>query len=117
MCVHYVRLQDPSSLQGLSLTTVQLATLGNALMIPRALWTADAIWLAGSLWGCLAFGWGQMLSMYAGRPAPGSPRYLGGPALLSATFLLLAWLAVVFGRTAALRRRAAAAQVQARHQE
>lgn len=39
--------QDPSSLAGLSLATIQLASAGNALMVPRALFTRDWVWLVG----------------------------------------------------------------------
>lgn len=51
----------PACLQGLSLATILLAAAGNALMVPRALWTRDWIWLTGSLWGSLFFGWAQLL--------------------------------------------------------
>lgn len=53
--------QDPASLQGLSLATILLAMCGNALMVPRALWTRDWVWLTGSMWGSLCFGWAQLL--------------------------------------------------------
>jgi hypothetical protein len=64
-------LQDPASLQGLSLATILLAASGNALMVPRALWTRDWVWLTGSMWGSLFFGWAQLLRWVGGR--------LGGP--------------------------------------
>ena len=54
-------VQDPASLQGLSLATILLAAGGNALMVPRALWTRDWVWLSGCMWGSLLFGWAQML--------------------------------------------------------
>ena len=60
----------PTSLEGLSLGTILLATLGNGLMVPRALFTRDSIWLLGSAWGSV-FGWLQLLSMFVGRTASG----------------------------------------------
>ena len=67
-------LRDPASLEGLSLTTILLAAAGNALMVPRALWTRDWVWLTGSLWGSLFFGWAQLLRCArlppAGRRCP-----------------------------------------------
>lgn len=62
---------DPSSLEGLSLGTILLATTGNSLMVPRALYTRDAIWLTGTLWGSLMMGWAQLLSMYLGQSTAG----------------------------------------------
>jgi hypothetical protein len=59
---------QPSSLEGLSLGTMLLALLGNALMVPRALHTRDVVWFAGSTWACTA-GWGQLLSMALGVSA------------------------------------------------
>ena len=55
--------RDPGSLEGLSLGTLLLAILGNAMMVPRALLTQDRVWLTGTTWACLA-GWGQILSLY-----------------------------------------------------
>jgi hypothetical protein len=59
---------DPQSLAGLSVGTMLLALLGNALMVPRALLVRDAVWLLGCSWACVA-GWGQLLSMFM-RTAP-----------------------------------------------
>ncbi len=53
---------EPQSLEGLSVGTMLLALLGNALMVPRALLIQDLVWLAGTSWACTA-GWGQLLSM------------------------------------------------------
>jgi hypothetical protein len=61
---------EPESLAGLSLGTILLATAGNGLMVPRALYTRDAIWLLGSAWGAL-LNWAQLLSMFLGRGADG----------------------------------------------
>ena len=58
------------SLAGLSVGTILLATAGNALMAPRALFSRDVIWFVGSSWGS-AFGWAQLLSMFLGRTAAG----------------------------------------------
>lgn len=56
-------LVDPASVAGLSLGTVLLAMVGNAMMAPRALFTRDVIWATGTLWGSLAMGWGNLLCM------------------------------------------------------
>lgn len=53
----------PEGVLSLSLGTLVLATLGNAMMVPRALYTKDVIWTTGSLWGSLAMGLGNMLSL------------------------------------------------------
>ena len=42
----------PASLAGVSLGTVLLATCGNSLMVPRALFTDDAVWFAGGIHAC-----------------------------------------------------------------
>jgi hypothetical protein len=72
---------DLSGLAGLSLGTILLATLGNALCIPRALATRDPSWSFGSTWGCLMMGWAQLLSLFLGRSAEtgyGAGRACGG---------------------------------------
>jgi hypothetical protein len=53
-------------LKGLSILSSVLAMTGNALMVPRALYTRDVIWLTGSTWGSLLMGWGVMLSLFLG---------------------------------------------------
>jgi hypothetical protein len=47
---------------------------GNALMVPRALYTRDVIWLLGSTWGSAVGGWGVMLSLFLGRRAADGAR-------------------------------------------
>ena len=54
---------NPQTLEGLSILSALLAMTGNALMVPRALFTRDVIWLTGSTWGCTLMGWGVMLSL------------------------------------------------------
>lgn len=61
----------PEGAASLSLATVLLATLGNGMMVPRALLTQDVIWLTGTVWGSLAMGWGNMLSMALAKHAHG----------------------------------------------
>lgn len=56
-------LLEPQSLEGLSVGTMLLALLGNALMVPRALFVQDVVWLSGTTWACVA-GWGQLFSMF-----------------------------------------------------
>ena len=53
---------DLSRIHGLSIGTVALALAGNALMVPRALFTRDVIWLTGTLWGSLVMGWMQLVT-------------------------------------------------------
>ena len=69
--------------------------LGNALMIPSALYTRDLIWLTGSTWGCTLMGWGVMLSLFLGRHVDGT-RYIDAFTFgaLTATFFL--YLAAVW---------------------
>jgi hypothetical protein len=61
---------EPQSLEGLSVYTMILALVGNALMFPRALLIRDYVWLLGTSWACTA-GWGQLLSMFLGTSASG----------------------------------------------
>lgn len=100
-----VNFTDPASLQGLSLATILLAAAGNALMVPRALWTRDWVWLAGSLWGSLFFGWAQLLSMFLGRSPATGLRFLPTPLFATATVLLWAWFALTFTQDARARRK------------
>lgn len=86
---------DPSSLAALSLTTVALATTGNALMLPRALFTRDVVWLTGSTWGCLVFGWAQMLSLALGTNPASGAAYMSAPLFALATAMLWVYLAMV----------------------
>ncbi|GAB4814230.1 hypothetical protein N2152v2_001276 [Parachlorella kessleri] len=96
--------QDPASLSGLSLATIQLAACGNALMVPRALFTRDLIWLVGSSWGSLVFGWAQALSLWLGtNPATGG-RYLSTPVFAGCTALLWSWFGFVAWMDARAKR-------------
>ena len=61
-------LLEPQSLEGLSVGTMLLALLGNALMVPRALFVRDVVWLSGTCWACVA-GWGQLFSMFRSASA------------------------------------------------
>lgn len=60
LAANFVR---PEGVASLSLATLLLATLGNSMMVPRALLKRDVIWLTGTVWGVLAYGWGNLLSM------------------------------------------------------
>lgn len=81
----------PAGLESLSVATVAFAALGNALMVPRALWTGDTVWLVGSSWGALVFGWCQLFSLYLGTTASGQ-RILGHAPFMAATVILWGWL-------------------------
>jgi len=86
---------NPSSLEGLSVLSSVLAMTGNALMVPRALFTRDVIWLTGSTWGSCLMGWGVMLSLLLGRDASGA-RYIS-PELFSAiSIAFFGFIVVVF---------------------
>jgi lipid-A-disaccharide synthase-like uncharacterized protein len=102
-----VNFTDPASLQGLSLATILLAMCGNALMVPRALWTRDWVWLTGSMWGSLCFGWAQLLSMFLGRSPATGARFLPLPLFAACTALLWAWFGTTFYLTARERRKQA----------
>eukprot|EP00958_Prasinococcus_capsulatus_P004406 scaffold408_cov388-Prasinococcus_capsulatus_cf.AAC.9 len=54
----------PETLHGISIETILLAMCGNALMIPRALFTRDIIWFIGTTWGSMLQGWGIFFTMY-----------------------------------------------------
>ena len=62
---------DLSRIHGLSIATVALALAGNALMVPRALFTRDVIWLTGTLWGSLVMGWMQLVTFAVAGQLPG----------------------------------------------
>ena len=72
-----------------------LAMTGNALMVPRALFTRDVIWLTGSTWGSLLMGWGVMLSLFLGRRAVDGARYISPPAFLGLSVFFFGYLVVV----------------------
>jgi hypothetical protein len=87
---------DLSALAGLAPGTMLLALVGNALCVPRALWTRDRAWTVGSTWGCLAMGWAQLLAMAMGRnPANGGLPFLPIPAFAAITAALAAYLVLV----------------------
>lgn len=86
---------SPATLEGLSVLSSLLAMLGNALMVPRALYTRDVIWLTGSTWGCTLMGWGVMLSLFLGRHADGT-RYVSAWSFSALTAGFFAYLAVVW---------------------
>lgn len=86
---------NPQTLEGLSILSALLAMTGNALMVPRALFTRDVIWLTGSTWGCTLMGWGVMLSLFLGHRADGA-RYIGPGAFTALTALFFAYLVAVW---------------------
>lgn len=104
--------QDPASLAGLSLATIQLAAAGNALMVPRALFTRDVTWLVGSFWGSTVFGWAQMLSMWLGRAPATGARYCTTPHFAAVSALLWGWFAVVAWVDARAKRGSGTAQAE-----
>ncbi|WIA10336.1 hypothetical protein OEZ85_010528 [Tetradesmus obliquus] len=83
---------DLSSLTGLSLGTMLLALIGNAVCIPRALFTRDAAWTFGSTWGCLLMGWAQLLSLYLGVNPDTGARFLAAPVFAAISVVLFSYL-------------------------
>lgn len=57
-------LRSPEALAGLSVSSVLIGAVGNALMMPRALFLRDRVWLLGSTWGAVVSGWGCLMSVY-----------------------------------------------------
>ena len=86
---------NPASLEGLSVLSSVLAMTGNALMVPRALFTRDVIWLTGSTWGSGLMGWGVMLSLFLGRSAETGARYMSSPSFVLLTAVYFGYLVVV----------------------
>ena len=86
---------QPASLEGLSVLSSVLAMTGNALMVPRALYTRDVIWLTGSTWGCCLMGWGVMLSLFLGRRAIDGARYISPLAFIGLSAVFFGYLVAV----------------------
>lgn len=55
---------NPENIKGLSSLTLLLGMIGNALMIPRALFIRDIMWFTGASWASILQGWGNLLCMY-----------------------------------------------------
>ncbi|ONK58862.1 uncharacterized protein A4U43_C08F500 [Asparagus officinalis] len=55
---------NPDNIKGLSALTLLLGMIGNALMIPRALFIRDLMWFTGASWASVLHGWGNLLCMY-----------------------------------------------------
>lgn len=91
-----LNFSDPSSLHGLSLATILLASMGNGLMMPRALATNDVIWSVGTIWGYLVFGWAQLLSLYLGRKnAITGERFISLELFLVLSVIIWMWMLFV----------------------
>lgn len=88
---------NPASLEGLSQLSCVLAMVGNAMMVPRALFTQDLIWFSGSTWGYMLMGWGQLLSLYLGKD-PTGVRFLSAAPFAAATVLAFGYFAFVLIR-------------------
>lgn len=94
---------EPQSLQGLSVGTMLLALLGNALMVPRALFVRDVVWLSGTAWACTA-GWGQLFSMFRGVSSETGQRLLDGYVFVAVTVVLVAYMGYVVQRNGAAKQ-------------
>ena len=57
----------PETVSSLSVATVLLATIGNGMMVPRALFTKDVVWSVGSIWGSGMMGLGNLLCLARAR--------------------------------------------------
>lgn len=93
---------EPSNLAGLSIGTILLGMVGNALMLPRALLVQDAIWIAGASWACFAM-WLQTLSMYLGHSPATGLAFVPGPLFAAVSALLLAFVVTAVYQDARLK--------------
>lgn len=88
-------LQNPYNLAGLSPASMAFGMVGNAFMMPRALFTEDPVWLAGSTWGCIVGGWLQLLCLNVSRNPSTGFRYLSIPYFLVATVSLMTYIVAI----------------------
>lgn len=70
----------PETVSSLSVATVLLATTGNGMMVPRALFTKDLVWSVGSIWGSSMMGLGNLLCLALARES--NAGCVGAPASL-----------------------------------
>lgn len=63
-------LAAPETVSSLSLATVLLATTGNSMMVPRALFTKDVVWSVGSIWGSCLMGLGNLACLAMAQSYP-----------------------------------------------
>jgi hypothetical protein len=63
-------LAAPETVSSLSLATVLLATTGNSMMVPRALFTKDIVWSVGSIWGSCMMGLGNLFCLAMAQTQP-----------------------------------------------
>ncbi|XP_031276152.1 maltose excess protein 1-like, chloroplastic [Pistacia vera] len=54
----------PDNIKGLSAFSMLLAMIGNALMIPRALFIRDLMWFTGATWASLFYGYANIACLY-----------------------------------------------------
>eukprot|EP00892_Ulva_mutabilis_P003326 jgi/Ulvmu1/1365/UM011_0093.1 len=103
LAANFVR---PEGVASLSLATLLLATLGNSMMVPRALLKRDVIWLTGTAWGVAAYGWGNLLTMARAHHLHG----IGGvtlPLFAAVTAAMIVYFGAVLRMDAKASRSAA----------
>ncbi|KAG8389797.1 hypothetical protein BUALT_Bualt01G0015800 [Buddleja alternifolia] len=89
----WTNLLNPDNIKGLSAVSMLLAMIGNGLLIPRALLIRDLMWFTGSSWGCVFYGWGNLICLYCFNS-------ISKEFFLAATFGFLAWIGLTFWRDA-----------------
>lgn len=85
----WTNILNPDNIKGLSAITMLLAMIGNGLLLPRALFIRDLMWFTGSGWGCVFYGWGNLLCLYC---LNSTSREL----FVAATLAFFAWIGYAF---------------------
>lgn len=90
-------LQNPETLQGLSALTSVFITMGNALMLARAIFVKDFVWIVGSAWATYVGGFGVLATLFLLTNPMTSERYLGEFEFIAITVTLILYTAIVIG--------------------
>ncbi|XP_044483403.1 maltose excess protein 1, chloroplastic-like [Mangifera indica] len=93
----------PDNIKGLSAFSMLLGMIGNALMIPRALFIRDLMWFTGATWASLFYGYGNIACLYCFN-------VISSEFFLAATIGLFSWIgmalwkdSVVYGYNSPMR--------------
>ncbi|KAI4330031.1 hypothetical protein MLD38_028345 [Melastoma candidum] len=87
----WTNIQFPENIKGLSASTMLLGMIGNALMVPRALFIRDFMWFTGSSWAALFYGYGNIVWLYCCN-------CISREYFLGATVGLFSWIGISFWR-------------------
>ncbi|XP_054796537.1 maltose excess protein 1-like, chloroplastic [Prosopis cineraria] len=82
---------NPENIKGLSAYSILLAMIGNALLIPRALFIRDLMWFIGSAWATFLYGYGNIACLYFFN-------IIRKEYFLAATVGLVLWIVTTFWR-------------------